>query len=189
MAVLKIWDGDQWLEISAGPNDHGALAGLADDDHTQYPRSDGGRGFAATVSGVDPVADNDLSTKNYVDITSDAVAAQIPDLVAVAVLDFPSASENFTMLKVDELVVVEKIFAVLRGTNDPSVHWSIRHAASRDDEGAEVIEFGTTTAGTSGGDTLTVFDNPTISGGSWIWLATSGTIGGVTEELTVQMFA
>lgn len=47
--------------------DHGALTGLGDDDHTQYILTDGSRGFTGTVSGIDPVASYDLTTKNYVD--------------------------------------------------------------------------------------------------------------------------
>jgi len=47
--------------------DHGDLTGLGDDDHPQYVRVDGTRGFTATVSGVDPVQPTDLATKEYVD--------------------------------------------------------------------------------------------------------------------------
>ena len=47
--------------------DHGQLSGLGDDDHPQYILVDGTRGFTATVSGVDPIADSDLATKHYVD--------------------------------------------------------------------------------------------------------------------------
>lgn len=48
-------------------SDHGNLYGLADDDHTQYMRVDGFRGFTNTVSGVTPVLGSDLATKDYVD--------------------------------------------------------------------------------------------------------------------------
>jgi len=47
--------------------DHGSLSGLEDDDHTQYVPTDGSRGFTNTVSGVYPVSDYDLTTKEYVD--------------------------------------------------------------------------------------------------------------------------
>ena len=48
-------------------SDHGDLTGLGDDDHTQYILVDGSRGFTSTVSGVYPVVDSDLTTKEYVD--------------------------------------------------------------------------------------------------------------------------
>ena len=46
--------------------DHGQLTGKGDDDHTQYIRTDGIRGFTATISGVDPEDNNDLTTRHYV---------------------------------------------------------------------------------------------------------------------------
>ncbi len=52
-------------------DDHGSLNGLTDDDHTQYILVDGSRGFTSTVSGVTPVQDNDLVTKDYVDSKTD----------------------------------------------------------------------------------------------------------------------
>ena len=58
---------DTELATLSGSIDHGGLLGLGDDDHTQYIRVDGTRGFTATVSGVDPVQDSDLATKQYVD--------------------------------------------------------------------------------------------------------------------------
>ena len=46
-------------------NDHGALNGLGDDDHTQYALVDGSRDFTGTVGGIDPVADTDFVTLGY----------------------------------------------------------------------------------------------------------------------------
>lgn len=37
-------------EVGGGVTDHGALTGLADDDHTQYAKADGTRGSFATVA-------------------------------------------------------------------------------------------------------------------------------------------
>lgn len=53
--------------VSGFTSDHGALSGLLDDDHPQYTLVDGTRGFTATVSGVYPVQDYHLATKEYVD--------------------------------------------------------------------------------------------------------------------------
>ena len=47
--------------------DHGALANLTADDHTQYILVDGSRPFTGAIGGVDPVAGSDLATKDYVD--------------------------------------------------------------------------------------------------------------------------
>lgn len=63
-----------WAPMGEGI-DHGDLKGLGDDDHPQYILVDGSRGFTSTVSGVYPVVDSDLATKEYVD---DAVAGATP---------------------------------------------------------------------------------------------------------------
>ncbi len=47
--------------------DHGDLSGLDGDDHELYVPTNGSRGFTNTVSGIYPVQDNDLVTKEYVD--------------------------------------------------------------------------------------------------------------------------
>ena len=47
--------------------DHSQLANLDSDDHLQYVPRDGSRGFTSTVSGVYPVEDFHLATKQYVD--------------------------------------------------------------------------------------------------------------------------
>jgi len=46
---------------------HADLTGLEDDDHSLYVPRTGVRGFTSTVSGITPVNDEDLVTKNYVD--------------------------------------------------------------------------------------------------------------------------
>jgi len=46
--------------------DHGDLTGLDGDDHLHYILVDGSRGFTSTVSGVYPVEDYHLVTKEYV---------------------------------------------------------------------------------------------------------------------------
>jgi hypothetical protein len=66
------FDGATWGRFAATV-DHSALSGLDTDDHEQYILVDGSRGFTSTVSGVYPVSDSDLATKEYVD----DVAAQI----------------------------------------------------------------------------------------------------------------
>lgn len=49
--------------------DHGtSLAGLADDDHTQYALVSGTRPFTGVVGGVTPTADAHLATKAYIDL-------------------------------------------------------------------------------------------------------------------------
>lgn len=65
--IVKIWVNSAWLEIPVGESDHGALLGKDDDDHPQYVLADGTRPFTDTQTGVDPVLDQDLVTKIYLD--------------------------------------------------------------------------------------------------------------------------
>jgi hypothetical protein len=67
-------------QIDTLVSDHGQLTGLEDDDHQQYARADGSRGFSATVTGVDPVDSDDLSTKFYVDTVSGSLQNAIDTL-------------------------------------------------------------------------------------------------------------
>ncbi len=64
------FDGTNWVPsgiLAGGVLDHGALTGLADDDHTQYTLATGTRAFTGTVAGITPTADAHLTTKAYVD--------------------------------------------------------------------------------------------------------------------------
>jgi hypothetical protein len=48
------------------PWSHSDLTDLTNDDHPQYPRRDGSRGFTGTVSGVFPTQMYHLTTKEYI---------------------------------------------------------------------------------------------------------------------------
>ena len=73
--------------------DHGLLTGLGDDDHPQYILVDGSRGFTSTVSGVYPVEDYDIVTKEYVDSISGTLQGGYGDLPTVQV----RRSTNYTL--------------------------------------------------------------------------------------------
>ena len=78
--VTKIYVDTLVDTVSAGIiTDHGLLNGLTDDDHPQYVPRTGVRGFTATVSGFDPVIDEDLTTKFYVDTLVDTVSANLDE--------------------------------------------------------------------------------------------------------------
>lgn len=63
--------------IAAGAvSDHGALTGLADDDHTQYILVNGTRAFSGVVAGVTPTAGSHLATKSYVDALIEGIEWQ-----------------------------------------------------------------------------------------------------------------
>lgn len=70
---------DLWAAVSAIA--HATLAGLTNDDHTQYPLADGTRGFSGAVQVGEPSLATDAATKSYVDAQ---VAGGIPAGVIVA---------------------------------------------------------------------------------------------------------
>lgn len=62
------------LVVDTANISHSALGNLSADDHTQYPRVDGARGFSAPVSGSFPQQQSHLATKEYVDaVTSSGI--------------------------------------------------------------------------------------------------------------------
>jgi hypothetical protein len=74
---------------SGGATSHGSLLELTADDHPQYIRVDGTRGFTSTVSGITPVQENDLATKSYVDDEIDNLTTDHGELTGLADDDHP----------------------------------------------------------------------------------------------------
>jgi len=77
-----------WSPFGTGI-DHGDLVGLEDDDHIYYVPTDGSRGFTSTVSGVTPVEDYELTTKQYVDDLIVSVSGTHGDLAGLEDDDHP----------------------------------------------------------------------------------------------------
>lgn len=87
--ATKYYIDNELATVSGGiVQDHGGLTGLADDDHTQYILADGTRAFTGTVGGIDPTADNHLTTKYYVDSMVQGLDWQD------SVLDFTTAASG-----------------------------------------------------------------------------------------------
>ena len=73
-------------------SDHGNLAGLGDDDHTQYSLADGTRAFTGVVGGVTPTLPAHLTTKQYVDGEIDTISGTIDTHINDATIHFTEAS-------------------------------------------------------------------------------------------------
>jgi hypothetical protein len=88
---------EQWIDVRprlAGPaqpatiSDHGSLAGLTDDDHSQYILADGTRAFSSAVSGVTPTSAAHLATKDYVDTELSTISgAVLTDILASGIVN------------------------------------------------------------------------------------------------------
>lgn len=96
------------------------------------------------------------------------------------VVDSPTDAENIGILWTEEAITITRIVAVLRGSDTPSVTWSVRYNTDRSDTGAEVVTGGTTTTSTTTGSNVTSFNSAEINSENFIWLTTSaqsGTVG------------
>jgi len=83
---VRYYDGSTWQNVAYGDviTDHGALSGLSDDDHTQYPMLVGRAGGQTLIGGT--AASNNLvlqstsnSTKGYVSISETTAATAYTD--------------------------------------------------------------------------------------------------------------
>jgi hypothetical protein len=107
---------DATIHFTEASIDHGSIAGLGDDDHTQYILVDGSRGFTATVSGVTPILGSDLATKDYVDSSDNPQQhgrASIADGASTVTVNFTDVgTTNYT------------VHATLENTSDspPSIY-------------------------------------------------------------------
>ncbi len=106
---------DDEIALMGGPSvsDHGNLSGLGDDDHTQYILVDGTRGFANTVSGVYPINDGDLATKEYVDGASSGIAHK-------GRLSIPNEASSITISFSDIGHTNYTVNAIMENTTDPT---------------------------------------------------------------------
>lgn len=86
-SVVRVKAGDVVkVDDTGGPgggvSDHGDLTGLADDDHTQYIRTNGTRAFTGAVEGVDPSTVQGLVTVNWYSTQQLAFLAGLPTALA-----------------------------------------------------------------------------------------------------------
>lgn len=116
---------DITFSVNEGSIDHGSIAGLSDDDHTQYSRVDGGRGFVDTVGGKTPTATGHLATKSYVDsntVTSVNTAQGGITILGGTLISIDTAGTNITV-NVEESTIDHGNIGGL--TNDDHVQYSL----------------------------------------------------------------
>ncbi len=109
-------------------------------------------------------------------------------LISTTVVDVPGDDEDVSIMRATQDFTIDTLFSVVRGAGSPSVTWTVRHDSSRSAIGTEVVTAGTTTTNTTVGEITTTMNNPTITGGSWVWLETVAT-GSNPQELMVEIFA
>ncbi len=99
------------------------------------------------------------------------------------IIENPSTSEDISFLFTDVPITISKIVVVLVGSSTPSVTWTVRHGTSRSAGGSEVVIGGTTTTDTGIGDTVTIFDDPSIVADAHVWIETTAKSGTVSSMI------
>ena len=117
---------DQAVGSGIGITDHGLLTGLEDDDHLQYVPRTGVRGFLSTVSGVDPIEDYHLTTKQYVNSLITTPSGLFGGENAFAASDAESSTNSTTFVEKLSLITG----AVPSGTYRIGFTWEWRHSKS-----------------------------------------------------------
>jgi hypothetical protein len=99
----------------------------------------------------------------------------------------PTSSEDISLWYQTSAATITAMRVVLVGSSTPSVTWTIRHGSDRNATGAEVVTGGTTTTTTTSVQTVSVFDDATISAGSHVWLETTAQSGTVDSiNITIE---
>lgn len=102
------------------------------------------------------------------------------------IVESPGSAENLSFFRADKAISISKITAVLRGSNTPSVTYSIKHGSDRSGAGTEVVTGGSTVTSTTTGTSVTSFNNASITAGHYVWLVTTAKSGTV-DELSVTL--
>ena len=98
--------------------DHGVLAGLSDDDHTQYSLVDGTRAFTGVVAGITPTTTAHLTTKGYVDVIAQGLSWQ--EMVLDKDLSTPPGAPNTG----DRYIVASGGTGAWSGKDDNIAEWN-----------------------------------------------------------------
>lgn len=133
---------------------------------------------------VDPTANQEVATKKYVDDTIPPISIRSASIT----VEDPDNTEDITIFYTSKAITISEMRAVLRGSDTPSVTWTIRHNVNRTSTGYEVVTSGTTTTNTTTGEDITTFNDATIPADSFVWFKTTAQSGTVTEFHVTMVF-
>jgi len=100
------------------------------------------------------------------------------------VVEAPGVNDNKYIGFTHKPITVSEIRAVLVGSSNPSVTWTIRYGSDRSSGGTEIVVDGTTTTSTTTGSDVTSFTNDTIPADNHYWLVLT-VVSGIVNELAV----
>jgi hypothetical protein len=105
---------------------------------------------------------------------------------AITVIN-PTTSEKIPLFYTSTAITISHVESLVAGTS-PSVTFNIRHNADFSTTGTQLISGGVTTTNTTTGTATTTFDNPSVTGGSFVWLTTTATAGTVDQFHVTVLF-
>lgn len=134
-----------------------------------------------------PDSTADITNSDIVDVRVQALLSTsvVPLIVPAQFksfsLDTPSDAEDRHLFYTTEEIEIEQLVAVLVGDSTPSLTWTIRFAANRNDTGTEVVTGGTTTTSVTSGSVITSLSNAVIPANRFVWFETTAQSGNVNE--------
>lgn len=185
-------DEDYRIRFDQSKVDHGSIAGLGDDDHTQYTLADGTRAFTGDQSMgsnqltnvADPVSAQDAATKAYVDSLLDgrswknSVRAASTADIDLSVAADPNPVDGITLANNDRILLKDQsapeengIYVAVDAT-DPTtwVRSSDANSAAELEGAAVFVEEGTANADKQFAQTS---DSITLGTTAIVWVLTS----------------
>ena len=98
-------------------------------------------------------------------------------------IEDPIATEDVAMFYSHTAITISRLTIILVGSGSPSVTVDIRHHTDRSNAGTALITTPSATTSTTGGNKITVFNNPAVGAGSFVRCKTTAQGGTVTEMM------
>lgn len=100
----------------------------------------------------------------------------------------PVPGDKVPLFFAGEAITLQRLTSVLAGTATPSVSFTLRHGTDFSGVGVDVVNGGVTVTSVTTGLDVTVFDNPVIPEGAWLWLLVTAVGGSVSAFNTTLAF-
>ena len=96
-------------------------------------------------------------------------------------IEYPTDYEDISMFYVTDDITITNIYAVIRGSDTPSVTINPVHTLDRSDSGTAILSVPAAITSTTTGHNLITFNDATVPAGSWIVIKTTDQSGTVYE--------
>jgi hypothetical protein len=136
----------------------------------------GGKSTVVTVPVTSTVSVVAVGPQGATGPTGPTGAAGPPKSLTVA---YPVAGDNLTLFYTQGVTTLTQVAAVVRGTESPSVTYSLKYAPNRSSVGTNATN--TTTVNSTSTASIALPQNQPIPSGNFVWLEVSSISGNPTE--------